>query len=135
MTLIDELTPLHYETLKAWQTQDGRHHRIVRCEACGRKADTPESVVHQSDCPVYRLAATLASAAFIREAALRACNHFGVLAHDADRCYQKQRYADSLDDGIPSHWLLQMAASARTSADLLSAALADAGPGVAEVGE
>jgi hypothetical protein len=53
--LVDELTTLLYETLKAWQTQDGRHHQIVQCGACRRKADKPKSVVHESDCPVYRL--------------------------------------------------------------------------------
>lgn len=53
--LVDELTTLLYETLKAWQTQDGRHHQIVQCGACRRKADKPESVVHESNCPVYRL--------------------------------------------------------------------------------
>lgn len=60
----------------------------------------------------------------LREAIERACRFFGVLAHDAQRCYQRQRYADSLDDGIPAHWLLQMAASARSAADQTSAALA-----------
>jgi hypothetical protein len=53
--LVDELTTLLYETLKAWQTQDGRHHQIVACGSCRRKADKAESVAHESDCPVYRL--------------------------------------------------------------------------------
>lgn len=53
--LVDELTTLLYEVVKRWQLQDGRVCEIVRCGACRRKADRAESVVHESDCPVYRL--------------------------------------------------------------------------------
>lgn len=52
--LVDELTTLLYEVLKRWEVQ-GRVCEIVRCGACRRKADRAESVVHESDCPVYRL--------------------------------------------------------------------------------
>lgn len=53
--LVDELTTLLYEVVKRWQLQDGRVCEIVVCGACRKKADKPESVVHDSDCPVYRL--------------------------------------------------------------------------------
>jgi hypothetical protein len=53
--LVDELTTLLYEVVKRWQLQDGRVCEIVACGACRKKADKPESVVHDSDCPVYRL--------------------------------------------------------------------------------
>lgn len=53
--LVDELTTLLYEVVKRWQLPDGRVCEIVRCGACRRKADRAESVVHGSDCPVYRL--------------------------------------------------------------------------------
>lgn len=52
--LVDELTTLLYEVLKRWEVQ-GRVCEIVQCGACRRKADKPESVVHERDCPVYRL--------------------------------------------------------------------------------
>jgi SepF-like predicted cell division protein (DUF552 family) len=53
--LVDELTTLLYEVVKRWQLQDGLVCEIVVCGACRKKADKPESVVHESDCPVYRL--------------------------------------------------------------------------------
>ena len=52
--LVDELTTLLYEVTTGWQDSAGGH-QIVRCGACRRKADRAESVVHESDCPVYRL--------------------------------------------------------------------------------
>lgn len=61
--LVDELTTLLYETAKFCQRCPVQHPAIVRCAACGRKADKPESVVHDSDCPVYRLRTVLAIAA------------------------------------------------------------------------
>ena len=53
--LVDELTTLLYEVVKRWRLQDGRVCEIVVCGACRRKADSAESVVHDSHCPVYRL--------------------------------------------------------------------------------
>lgn len=58
-TLVAELTTLLYETLKTWQLSDGRHCQIVQCGACHRKGDTPEAVVHDRDCPVFRLRTAL----------------------------------------------------------------------------
>ena len=52
--LVDELTTLLYEVTTGWDDSAGGH-QIVRCGACRRKADRAESVVHGSDCPVYRL--------------------------------------------------------------------------------
>ena len=52
--LVDELTTLLYEVLKRWEA-NGRVCEIVQCGACHKKADKPESVVHDSACPVYRL--------------------------------------------------------------------------------
>ena len=52
--LVDELTTLLYDVLKRWTVQ-GRVCEIVACGACRRKADRAESVVHDADCPVYRL--------------------------------------------------------------------------------
>lgn len=52
--LVDELTTLLFEVLKRWEVE-GRVCEIVACGACRKKADKPESVVHESDCPVHRL--------------------------------------------------------------------------------
>ena len=52
--LVDELTTLLYEVTTGWDDSAGGH-QIVRCGACRRRADRAESVVHDSDCPVYRL--------------------------------------------------------------------------------
>lgn len=52
---VDELTTLLYTTVKFCQRCHVGHPAIVQCAACRRKADKPESVVHDSDCPVYRL--------------------------------------------------------------------------------
>ena len=57
--LVDELTTLLYETANFCQRCPVEHPAIVRCAACRRKADKPESVVHDSDCPVYRLRTVL----------------------------------------------------------------------------
>lgn len=48
--LVDELTTLLY---CPFGTYRGRQQ--VACGACAKQADKPESVVHESDCPVYRL--------------------------------------------------------------------------------
>ena len=64
--LVDELTTLLYEVRTGWQDSAGGH-QIVRCGACRRQADRAESVVHDSDCPVYRLQrAEAANTAVIR---------------------------------------------------------------------
>lgn len=64
--LVDELTPLLYGVLKRWEVA-GLVCEIVQCGACRKKADKPESVVHDSDCPVYRLQrAEAANTAVIR---------------------------------------------------------------------
>lgn len=52
--LVDELTTLLYEVTTGWDDSAGGH-QVVRCGACRRRADRAESVVHESDCPVYRL--------------------------------------------------------------------------------
>jgi len=52
--LVDELTTLLYEVTTGWDDSAGGH-QVVRCGACRRRADRAESVVHDSDCPVYRL--------------------------------------------------------------------------------
>lgn len=52
--LVDELTTLLYEVTTGWDDSAGGR-QIVRCGACRRRADRAESVVHESDCPVYRL--------------------------------------------------------------------------------
>lgn len=48
--LVDELTTLLYTPFGTYR---GRPQ--VACGACAKQADKPESVVHESDCPVYRL--------------------------------------------------------------------------------
>lgn len=48
--LVDELTPLLFTPFGTYR---GRPQ--VACGACAKQADKPESVVHESDCPVYRL--------------------------------------------------------------------------------
>jgi hypothetical protein len=53
--LVDELTTLLYSPCLGTCITHGPDCRIVVCGACRRKADKPESVVHESDCPVYRL--------------------------------------------------------------------------------
>lgn len=64
--LVDELTTLLYEVRTGWQDSAGGR-QIVRCGACNRNADNPESVVHERDCPVYRLQqAEAANTAVIR---------------------------------------------------------------------
>ena len=52
--LVDELTTLLYEVTTGWDDSAGGR-QIVRCGACRRRADRAESVVHDRDCPVYRL--------------------------------------------------------------------------------
>jgi hypothetical protein len=60
--LVDELTTLLYSQFGAYRGQSR-----VACAACHRKADTPELVVHEDDCPVYRLQrAEAANTAVIR---------------------------------------------------------------------
>ena len=63
---IDELTTLLYEPLKG-TCLTHTPCVIAACGACRKKADKPESVVHDSDCPVYRLQrAEAANTAVIR---------------------------------------------------------------------
>lgn len=52
--LVDELTTMLYEVTTGWDDSAGGR-QIVRCGACRRRADRAESVVHDRDCPVYRL--------------------------------------------------------------------------------
>jgi len=64
--LVDELTTLLYEPLKG-TCLTHTPCVIAACGACRKKADKPESVVHDSDCPVYRLQrAEAANTAVIR---------------------------------------------------------------------
>jgi hypothetical protein len=53
--LVDELTTLLYSPCLGTCITHGPDCRIVVCGACLKKADKPSSVVHESDCPVYRL--------------------------------------------------------------------------------
>ena len=65
--LTDELTTLLYSPCLGTCITHGPGCRIVACGACNRKADKPESVVHERDCPVYRLQqAEAANTAVIR---------------------------------------------------------------------
>lgn len=64
--LVDELTTLLYEPLKG-TCLTHTPCVIVACGACHQKADKPEAVVHENDCPVYRLQrAEAANTAVIR---------------------------------------------------------------------
>lgn len=64
--LVDELTTLLYEPLKG-KCLTHTPCVIVACGACHQKADKPEAVVHENDCPVYRLQrAEAANTAVIR---------------------------------------------------------------------
>ena len=141
---VDAATPAPWVDDNGYRVRFGEDNKIV----CDMKlfdgvGNDSAFVAHaRTDVPdlLDALAAALARAEQaeareqrLREAIERACRFFGVLAHDADRCYQRQRYAESFDDGIPAHWLLQMAASARSAADQTSAALAATATSAGEV--